>query len=159
MKSGRKLGRNARHRLSLMRNLTWALLTHERITTTVPKAKEARRFVERMVTLAKKNTLHARRLAIARMGGKRTAEINDQPVDLIQKLFTVIAPRYAGRPGGYTRIIKRSYRRLGDGGETCFIEFLKEGETKQQRTRTAPQPKVETQPEPTAPAAPEGETK
>jgi len=77
------------------------------------------------------------------MGGKRTTEINDQTVDLIHRLFTVIAPRFANRPGGYTRIIKRSHFRLGDGGATCYFEFLKEGEARRERERTAPAPKVE----------------
>jgi large subunit ribosomal protein L17 len=118
--AGRKLGRNASHRLALMRNLARALFEHERIITTVEKAKEARRFVERLITLGKKGTLHARRLALARLPDR----------DIVAKLFDEIGPRFHDRPGGYTRIIKRHERRLGDGGRTAFLELLKEGETK-----------------------------
>jgi len=120
LKAGRKLGRNASHRLALMRNLTRALFEHGRIITTEEKAKEARRFVEKLITLAKRDTLHARRLALARLHDTET----------ITKLFEEIAPRFQDRPGGYTRVIKRHQRRLGDGGKTAFLELLKEGETK-----------------------------
>src|SRR6202035_2293371 len=95
-------------------------IEHDRIITTVAKAKEVRPFIEKLITLAKKNTLHARRLAVARLHDK----------EAVAKLFTEIAPRYVDRPGGYTRIIKRHERRLGDAGHTAFIELLKEGETK-----------------------------
>src|SRR5215470_14323970 len=105
LKAGRKLGRNASHRMALMRNLARALIEHERIITTVEKAKEARRFVEKLITLAKKGTLHARRLAIARLHDKVA----------VAKLFKEIGPRFQERPGGYTRVIKRHERRLGDG--------------------------------------------
>jgi large subunit ribosomal protein L17 len=141
LKAGRKLGRNASHRLALMRNLTRALVEHERIITTVEKAKELRPFVEKLVTMAKKGTLHARRLAIARLRDK----------EAVAKLFKEIGPRFADRPGGYTRIIKRHERRLGDAGRTAFIEFLKEGETKVRRRAPAPAPRV-TEPTPPAPS-------
>jgi large subunit ribosomal protein L17 len=148
LKAGRKLGRNAPHRLALMRNLTRALVEHERIITTVEKAKELRRFAEKLITLAKKGTLHARRLALSRLPDRET----------VAKLFDEIGPRFQDRPGGYTRIIKRHERRLGDGGRTAFIELLKEGEEKV-RARApsapaAPAPRV-TEPEPSPPAAPE----
>jgi large subunit ribosomal protein L17 len=147
LKAGRKLGRNASHRLALMRNLARALIEHERIITTVPKAKEARPFVEKLITLAKKGTLHARRLAIARLGDK----------EMVAKLFKEIGPRFADRPGGYTRIIKRHERRLGDGGQTAFLELLKAGETKVQKRAPAPAPAPRvTEPEAPPPApAPE----
>lgn len=141
LKAGRKLGRNASHRLALMRNLTRALVEHERIITTVEKAKELRPFVEKLVTMAKKGTLHARRLAIARLRDK----------EAVAKLFKEIGPRFADRPGGYTRIIKRHERRLGDAGRTAFIEFLKAGETKVRTRAPAPAPRVT---EPTPPAPP-----
>src|SRR5204863_4030990 len=96
---------------------------HDRIITTVAKAKEVRPFVEKLITLAKKGTLHARRLAVARLHDK----------EMVTKLFKEIAPRFSDRPGGYTRIIKRHQRRLGDAGPTAFIELLKEGETKVQK--------------------------
>jgi large subunit ribosomal protein L17 len=150
-----------------MRNLTLALIRHERIITTVEKAKELRPFVERLITLAKRGTLHARRLVLARLGPPSKAEVNpdDDPEKadtrhVIIKLFKEIAPRFADRPGGYTRIIKRHERRLGDAGKTAFIELLKEGETKPAKAAApAPAPKVSEPtpaPAPTTPApAPE----
>src|SRR4051812_2348225 len=104
LKAGRQLGRNASHRLALFRNLSRALIEHGRIVTTVEKAKELRPFIEKLVTLAKKGTLHSRRLALARLPDK----------DAVKKLFEEIAPQYADRPGGYTRVLKRHQRRLGD---------------------------------------------
>lgn len=144
LKAGRKLGRNASHRLALMRNLTRALIEHERIITTVEKAKEARRFVEKLITLAKRNSLHARRLVLARLPDR----------EAVSKLFDEIAPRFQDRPGGYTRVIKRHQRRLGDAGKTAFLELLKEGETKIRRAPEAPAPRVR-EPEPAPPLAPE----
>lgn len=122
LRAGRKLNRNATHRIALMRNLSRALILSEngRIITTVEKAKEARRYVEKLITLAKKNTLHARRLALAKLHDR----------EVIDKLFKEIGPRFQDRAGGYTRVIKRHERRLGDGGHTAFLELLKEGETK-----------------------------
>jgi large subunit ribosomal protein L17 len=154
LKAGRKLGRNATQRLALMRSLALALFRYERIITTVAKAKEARRFVERLITLAKKDTLHARRLALARLGTAANAEVRPfnpakkgDEVDsrtILQKLFAEIGPRFADRPGGYTRVIKRHERRLGDGGKTAFLELLKEGETKYRaKAPTSPAPQVE----------------
>jgi large subunit ribosomal protein L17 len=122
-----------------MRNLARALIEHGRIITTVEKAKEARRFVEKLITLAKKNSLHSRRLVLARLHDK----------DATAKLCKEIAPRFADRPGGYTRVIKRTQRRLGDAGKTAFLELLKEGETKV-RARAPVAPRVE---EPQTPSA------
>ena len=114
LKAGRRLGRNASHRRSLFRNLAMALFQHERIVTTVAKAKEARPFIEKLITLAKKNTLHARRLVLARLGtpSKASVKPHEDPdkaddTHVIIKLFKEIAPRYADRPGGYTRVLKR----------------------------------------------------
>ena len=126
-KAGRQLGRNASHRAALLRNLARALIEHGRIITTVAKAKETRPFVEKLITLAKKGTLHARRLAVARL----------HDPEAVTKLFKEIGPRFAERPGGYTRIIRRHERRLGDGGKTAYLELLREGETKTARTRVA----------------------
>jgi large subunit ribosomal protein L17 len=130
-----------------MRNLTRALIEHGRIITTVEKAKEARRFAEKLITIAKKGTLHARRLVLQRLPDRET----------VSKLFDEIAPRFADRPGGYTRVIKRHERRLGDGGKTAFLELLKEGETKVQarspRPAPAPAPRVSEPETPPAPAA------
>ena len=134
-KAGRRLGRDSEHRLALFRNLTRALIEHERIITTEAKAKELRPFVEKIITLAKKGTLHARRLVIARLGPAAKAVLHDkedEPTNdtVLSKLFNVIGPRFQSRPGGYTRIMKRHEVRLGDAGKTAFIELLKEGETK-----------------------------
>jgi large subunit ribosomal protein L17 len=153
-KAGRKLGRNASHRRSLYRNLAVALFQHERIVTTLAKAKAVRPFVERLITLAKRGDLHARRLVIARLGPCRDTEV--KPGDetdsdhrtIVQKLFSDIGPRFKDRPGGYTRIVKRHQRRLGDGGLTAYLELLKEGETKVRTREPAPPPRVEEEPPP-----------
>src|SRR5471032_3003902 len=160
--AGKHLGRNATHRLALFRNLTMALIRHERIITTLPKAKAVRPFVEKLITLAKKNTLHARRLVTARLGPASDAEVKPHKDDkgdadhrtVVQKLFSDIAPRFATRPGGYTRVLKRHEVRLGDAGATAYLELLKAGETrvraKPAYTAPAPAPKVEEQPAPHA---------
>src|SRR6516165_2724306 len=162
LKAGRKLGRNASHRRALMRNLALALFRHERIITTVEKAKELRPFVEKLITLAKQGTLHARRLVIARLGPTAKTELDpdaDETETLIQKLFKEIGPRFADRPGGYTRIIKRPERRLGDAGRTAYIELLKAGEKKVRARAPAPAPAPRvTEPTPAPAPAPEPET-
>ena len=111
----RKLGRVTEHRLALLRNQATALLRHERIETTVPKAKELRPFVEKLITKAKTGTLHARRLAGRHIQKREAAD----------KLFQEIGPRYAKRPGGYTRILKTRHRK-GDGAEMARIELVEE---------------------------------
>lgn len=112
-RAGRKLGRVSEHRRALFRNQLLSLLKHERIITTLPKAKELRPIAERMVTLGRKNSVHARRLA--------NRWLSDR--DLIKKLFSEIAPRFATRPGGYTRIVKLGPRK-GDGAELAILEFV-----------------------------------
>jgi large subunit ribosomal protein L17 len=166
-KSGRKLNRNATHRLALFRNLTMSLIQHERIITTLPKAKAVRPFVERLITIAKQNTLHARRIVIARLGPMAEAVVKPEKDDkgeadkrtVVQKLFDDVAPRFATRPGGYTRILKRHEVRLGDAGATAFIELLKadtvRSRSKPAYTAPAPAPKVEEQPEPAPEPTPE----
>jgi large subunit ribosomal protein L17 len=109
----KKLGRTTQHRLALMRNLVTALFEHERIRTTLPKAKECRRFADRMVTFALKNNVAARREA-----GKF---IQDKTV--LKKLFDVIGPRFVGRPGGYTRVLQLGPRE-GDGAEMALLELV-----------------------------------
>lgn len=151
LRAGKKLGRNPSHRRALYRNLAMALFQHERIVTTVPKAKAVRPFVEKLITLAKQNTLHARRLVISRLGPAGNAEVKPGDGDdadtrtVVKKLFEELGPRFQNRPGGYTRIIKRHNRRLGDGGETAYLELLKEGETKVKAKQAveAPAPAVE----------------
>jgi large subunit ribosomal protein L17 len=159
-KAGYKLGRNPSHRLALFRNLTMALIRHERIITTVEKAKAVRPFVERLITLAKNGSLHARRLAVSRLGPAADAEVKPDDEDgapadrrtVVQKLFSDLGPRFKDRPGGYTRVIKRHERRLGDAGRTAFLELLKEGETKVRAKVPGPAPRVEEQPKEEAPA-------
>ena len=142
LKAGRRLGRNASHRLAMFRNMTMALIRHERIITTVAKAKEARGFVEKLITLAKKNTpalgvsafvLEASASALAVQGRRdpgRATRMNPKDADerhVIIKLFTEIAPLFAERQGGYTRILKRQERRLGDAGPTAgLIELVEQ---------------------------------
>lgn len=124
LKEGRKLSRTAAHRRSLLRNLTTALFEYERIETTLEKAKEARRVAERMITHAKRGSVHARRLVA------RTV----QNPEIVQKLFDTIAPWYAERPGGYTRIL-RTRARLGDGGEMAILELVKTPEQRAAETK------------------------
>ena len=113
LKSGRQLSRNSSHRWALMRNLITALLREEKIQTTDPKAKELRRWVERVITLGKRGDLHARRQA--------AAIVQDKTV--VQKLFDTIGPRFKERPGGYTRIIKLGVRH-GDAAKMALIELV-----------------------------------
>ena len=118
----RKLGRVTEHRLALLRNQAIALLRHEKIETTMPKAKELRPFVERLITIAKRGvaageadskTLHARRLVLAELPDK----------EVVRKLFDTLAPRFAERPGGYTRILRVGFRR-GDAAEVAHVELI-----------------------------------
>lgn len=109
----RKLGRTTEHRLSLLRNMAASLITHERIRTTEAKAKELRPFVEKLVTLGKRDSLHARRRALSILSSKT----------VVRRLFTDVSPRFSERPGGYTRILKLGPRQ-GDGASMAFIEFV-----------------------------------
>jgi len=123
---GKQLSRNTAHRKALRRNMAASLFEHEAIRTTQVKAKELRRFVERLITIARRNTLHARRRVIALLQDRGMAdedgELKDQTV--IQKLFSEIAPRYANRPGGYTRIIHLAERRIGDAGKQVLLQLV-----------------------------------
>jgi large subunit ribosomal protein L17 len=125
---GRRLSRTAAHRKALLRNLTQSLFEHGQIRTTLPKAKELVRFVEPLITLAKKNTLAARRLVIARLRDRLMTDPRDQDMLLddtvIQKLFKDIAPTYADRNGGYTRIIKTAEWRIGDAGDIAIVQLV-----------------------------------
>ena len=111
--SQRKLNRTARHRKAMFSNMANALIKHEQIITTLPKAKELRPVVEKLVTLSRNNNLHSRRLAISKL----------QDLSMVSKLFDVLGPRYAGRAGGYTRIIKAGFR-YGDSAPMAVIEFV-----------------------------------
>src|ERR1700722_10668844 len=109
----RKLNRTAEHRRAMFANMCAALIKHEQITTTLPKAKDLRPIVEKLVTLGKRGDLHARRKAIA--------EIRD--VAMVKKLFDVLGPRYKERNGGYTRVMKAGFR-YGDNAPVAVIEFV-----------------------------------
>ena len=112
-KKGRNLSRSPSHRKALLRNLATSLFQHERITTTTAKAKELRPYAERLITLAKRGDLHARRLVVRRISDR----------DVVGKLFDDIGPRYSERPGGYTRILKLGNRK-GDAAEMALIELV-----------------------------------
>jgi large subunit ribosomal protein L17 len=112
LKDGRKLSRTAAHRKALMRNLVKALLLREQIRTTDAKAKELRRHADHIVTLGKRGTVHARRLAFIYLGSRK----------LVKRLFDEVAPRFQGRPGGYTRVLKLGPRR-GDAAPISVVEF------------------------------------
>jgi len=113
-RSGRKLGRVSEHRRALFRNQLKSLIAHERIITTLPKAKELRPIAERVVTLGRRSdSVHARRLAARWLDDR----------DLVHRLFAEIGPRFTSRPGGYTRIVKLGPRR-GDGAELAILEFV-----------------------------------
>ena len=117
---GRRLGRTTAHREAMFANMTAALIKHEQIKTTLPKAKELRPIVEKLVTLSRRggSDLHARRQALS--------QIKDETQ--VKKLFEVLGPRYAERPGGYTRVLKAGYR-YGDNAEMAFIEFIDRDES------------------------------
>ena len=123
--AGRQLSRTSEHRLALRRNLVASLFEHETISTTLEKAKEVRGFAEKLITLARKGTLTARRRAIAMLNNRAIVKEEDGEIvkkgTVIGKLFSDIAPRYLDRPGGYTRIIKLPKRRLGDAGQLVQI--------------------------------------
>ena len=109
----RKLGRTASHRTAMFANMSASLIKHEQIVTTLPKAKELRPFVDKLVTLAKRGDLHARRIAISRV----------RDVDQVGKLFATLGPRYKGRNGGYLRVLKAGFRH-GDNAPMAVIEFV-----------------------------------
>jgi large subunit ribosomal protein L17 len=111
--AGRKLNVTTQHRHAMFANMAAALIKHEQIKTTLPKAKELRPVVEKLVTLSRKNDLAARRLAMSRLRDETQ----------VKKLFEVIGPRYADRPGGYTRVLKAGFRH-GDNAAMAFIEFV-----------------------------------
>lgn len=111
--SGRKLNRTSSHRAAMFANMAAALIKHEQITTTLPKAKELASIVDKIVTLGKRGNLHARRLAASRLRDEAS----------VRKLFEVIGPRYASRNGGYTRVLKAGFR-YGDNAPMAVIELV-----------------------------------
>lgn len=122
------LGRTPSHRLAMRRNMARSLFVHGAVRTTEPKAKDLRRFVERLITFARSGTLHARRLVLKEMGDREIVDDEGEPTGqtVVQKLFGEIAPKYADRPGGYTRIIRLPERRIGDGGQTVMLQLVEE---------------------------------
>jgi large subunit ribosomal protein L17 len=114
--AGRKLGRKTPHRISMFRNLVTSLLDKERVRTTLPRAKEVRPIAERMITLGKRESLHARRQALAFV----------KDPEVVAKLFKTLAPRFASRNGGYTRIVRLGFRE-GDGAQMAILELIGSG--------------------------------
>lgn len=112
-RAGRRLNRTPSHRRALFANMAAALIKHEQVVTTLPKAKELRRFTDRLITLAKRGNLHSRRLAVSR--------VRDEV--MVKKLFDILGPRYKERSGGYTRVLKAGYR-YGDSAPMAVIEFV-----------------------------------
>jgi large subunit ribosomal protein L17 len=126
--AGRQLGRTKEHRLAMRRNMVASLIQHETISTTIEKAKEVKPFAEKLITLAKKGTLPARRRAIALLGNRDIVDYEDggavRKGTVVGKLFSELGPRYLDRPGGYTRIIRLSLRRLGDNGQLVLLQLI-----------------------------------
>ena len=115
---GKKLNRTSSHRKALLKNLSQALIKHEQIMTTLPKAKDLRPFVEKLVTLGKRGNLHARRQAFAQLRDEK----------IVSKLFEVLSERYSDRSGGYIRVLKAGYR-YGDSAPMAIIEFVDRDES------------------------------
>lgn len=111
---GRKFGRHTDHRKAMLRNLVISLIEHECIQTTLPKAKEARSLVEKIITMGKKNTLHARRTVFSRLGNNKS---------VVEKVFSVLAEKYSDRNGGYVRVIKTHFRK-GDGASMSVAQLV-----------------------------------
>ena len=132
--AGRHLSRTSEHRLALRRNMVASLFEHETISTTLEKAKEVRGFAEKLITLAKKGNLPARRRAIAMLNNRAIYVEEDGKMvkkgTVVGKLFSEIGPRYLERAGGYTRIIKLPKCRLGDGGKLVLLQLVEQAKDK-----------------------------
>lgn len=163
---GRHLNRNPSHFLALKRNMVSQIIAHERIVTTVAKAKEMRGFTERLITIAKKssaalesanqanneaekktqmaNALHYRRRLMQLLGGKRVVPVGkDESINVVEKLIMDLAPRYRDRHGGYTRVLKQTKRRIGDSAVTAIFELIPASEKvgdKKKKRRAQPAP-------------------
>ena len=127
--AGKQLNRKSAHGTALRRNLACALFEHETISTTMPKAKYVRSFAEKLITLSKKGSLHARRQAIALLGGNKAiySEVDgdmSKAGTIVGKLFSDLGPRYLDRPGGYTRIVKLQKNRLGDNSQVVLLQLV-----------------------------------
>ena len=134
------MSRTSGHRLAMRRNLVASLFEHETISTTLQKAKEVKAFAEKLITLAKKGTLAARRQAIAMLGNRDILSDEDgksvKKGTVVGKLFSELGPRYLDRPGGYTRIIRLSMKRLGDNGQLVLLQLVGEEEGSKKQART-----------------------
>ncbi len=139
--AGRKLSRTSEHRLAMRRNLVASLFEHETVSTTIEKAKEVKPFAEKLITLAKKGTLSARRRAIALLGNRDIVNYEDGKAvkkgTIIGKLFSELGPRYLDRPGGYARIIRLSMRRLGDNGQLVLLQLVGQDEGTKKQSKAA----------------------
>jgi large subunit ribosomal protein L17 len=135
------LSRNTAHRRAMRRNMAQSLIEHETISTTIQKAKELKPFVEKLITLAKRGKLQHRRRAISLLGNRRIVALEDgEPVPkgtVIGKLFSELGPRYLDRPGGYSRIVRLSLRRLGDNGQLVLLQLLGKDEPVKKARKTA----------------------
>jgi large subunit ribosomal protein L17 len=137
--AGRKLGRDSEHRIAMRRNLAASLFEHERVSTTLEKAKEVRKFAEKLISLAKKGDLAARRRAISMLGNRDIIAYEEgeqvRKGTIVGKLFSEIGPRYLDRQGGYTRIIKLAVNRLGDNGQIVLLQLVgdEQGEEKSKK--------------------------
>ena len=144
--AGRHLGRTKEHRLAMRRNLVSALFQHETVSTTIEKAKEVKPFAEKLITLAKKGTLQARRRAISLLGNRDIIDYEEgQAVKkgtVIGKLFSELGPRYLDRPGGYTRIIKLSLKRLGDNGQLVLLQLVGADESTEKKPKKRSRKKI-----------------
>jgi large subunit ribosomal protein L17 len=125
--AGRKLGRSTPHRKAMFSNMVVSLILHERISTTLPKAKEVRRLADKIITFGKTNTIHSRRLAFK--------VLKDEAI--VKKVFDVLGPRFAARPGGYTRILKTGVRH-GDAAEMSILEFVERTQAAAPEAKPAP---------------------
>ncbi len=139
--AGRRLNRTSEHRLAMRRNIVASLFEHETISTTLEKAKDVKPFAEKLITLAKKGTLAARRRAIALLGNREIVSLEEGKAvrqgTVIWNLFSELGPRYLDRPGGYTRIIHLSMRRLGDNGQLVLLQLVGKDEELKKESKSA----------------------
>jgi len=138
--AGRKLSRTKEHRLAMRRNLAASLFEHETVSTTIEKAKEVKPFAEKLITLAKKGDLNARRRAISLLGNRKIVALEDgvevKKGTVIGKLFSDLGPRYLDRPGGYTRIIRLALKRLGDNGQLVLLQLVGSEQNNEEQEQT-----------------------
>src|SRR3954468_953436 len=141
---GRRLSVTPSHRKAILRNLAQSLIEHGEIKTTLPKAKELVRFIEPLITQARKGTLAARRLVISRLNDRFMADPGDQEMladdTVVQKLFKVVGPHFKDRNGGYTRIVKTSQWRIGDAGDWVIVQLVGLGKVQERAPAAKKEP-------------------